>query len=83
MKLAEAQAEARAIEAAGSEKALGENEAARKRALLIAVESDAGYHVALEEQTLAETHKALAQADLEALQNRIKLYRAFAHANTD
>lgn len=60
-----AQAEARAIAAAGDEKALGSNEAARQRALALALAQDEEYQKALEEARKLANAVSRQETDLE------------------
>jgi hypothetical protein len=63
---ARAQAEQRAIEAAGDEKALGSNETARQRALTIALANDPEYQAALKVMRDLEAAADRQEADLES-----------------
>ena len=76
--LARAMAEAAIIEAAGGSKNLGSNEADRSRALTISIEGDEGYAKALAGRNAAELTKLTVQANLESLQNELKVILAFA-----
>jgi len=72
LKVEKARAEARAVEAAGGEKALGPNADARQRALTIAVEEDQAFRRAHEDylQALLAHRNAEAQAEAEAMRVR-------------
>lgn len=64
LKLAEAQAEQRVIDAAGDPKALGSNETDRRRALLLAIERDADYTDARAQYEALLAHKERLEAQL-------------------
>lgn len=68
--IAKAQAEQAAIAAAGDEKALGSNEAARQRALTIALANDAEYQAVVKAVRDLETDADRQQCDLETYQDR-------------
>ena len=68
--VAKARAEAKVIESAGGERALGSNQAARDRALTLSVAQDKDYKRALEAYVKAQEERHLAEARLEA--ERIK-----------
>ena len=82
-KLQIARAEARVIELAGDEKNLGSNQAARDRALLIGIQADEGYQMGLAALLGAETAKAEAWAEMEALRDELKVLLAFAREGND
>lgn len=73
LKVEKAQAEARAVEAAGGEKALGPNADARQRALIIAAGEDQAFRRAHEDylQALLAHRNAEAQAEAEAARVRV------------
>lgn len=80
MPLERARAERRAIEAAGSEKALGSNAEARKRALILALDDDEQYqvHLTLIDQARKQLLEAvqayeLAKVDAEVARARLNL----------
>jgi len=76
LKVEEAKAEARAVEAVGGEKNLGSNAEARKRALTLAVAEDEDYRKALDlwRRTFLD-HKA-AEAEVEAERERLNVLKA-------
>ena len=75
---ARAVAEATVIDQAGGPKALGGNQADRDRELTLGLEVNEDYQKALKARNAAELGKAMAQANLEALQNELKVLLAFA-----
>ena len=81
LKLQEALAQQRAIEAAGGEKALGTNQAARDRALRIALAEDEGYRQAQELYRSAYLEARKAEADMLAEVERLKVLRTALTGN--
>jgi len=74
LKVAQAQAEARAIQAVGGdEKALGTNAEARQRALTLAVAQDEEYRQAWEAWRLAMVGERLAAASVESAKEYVRL----------
>ena len=70
LRVAQARAEARAIEAAGGEKTLGGNAESRGRALLLAVAQDSDYQDALAMVRSLEATSAILEAELEGERDR-------------
>lgn len=76
--VAKAQAESDAIIAAGDEKALGANQAARDRALVLALQDDPGYAAALQYHREAMETRLTVQAEIKAYEDELKVILAFA-----
>ena len=76
-----AQAENRAIEAAGGEKALGVNADARRRALLIALDEDKAYQEVHARHVHLLGNVRLAQAAIDALKDTFGLLKASLYAS--
>lgn len=68
--------ETEAIERAGGEKLLGANEAARARALVIALAEDANYQAEREYAAECELDERMAEVDVQAQQDQLKILLA-------
>lgn len=72
--------EAKTIEAAGGDKALGANEDARKRALTLALDKHAIYQTAREDASIADLDRRMAEVEAQAWSDQLAILLAALEA---